>query len=278
MVALVLVALTAIGCGGGGEGADSGSAARVGSDEDKVTATVEGRTIAGHCSGVEHDLPPVILDSGLGGGQTQLAGFEQQLSKQTKVCAYARAGVGESDPPATTPRPLADLVSDLDAFASASGVSTPFVLVGHSAGASVVFSYAQAHPEKVAGMVAMNPVPPASYLQAVRKVETSSEYQDEVSFYRGENEESVDFTSTADQLENLMPASVPYVVMFDEDCDGDAEFCRRIMPALTNVTASMADLGEGGLLVEVDGAGHEIFATQPETALEQVKTLLKGSD
>ena len=77
--------------------------------------------------------------------------------KRTLVCAYDRAGSGRSDPPAKTPRPVSELVGDLDAFATAANVPAPYVLVGELTGGNVVFAYAQTHPEKVAGFVAMNP-------------------------------------------------------------------------------------------------------------------------
>jgi pimeloyl-ACP methyl ester carboxylesterase len=97
--------------------------------------------------------------------------------------------------------------------------------VGHSMGATVVFMYAQTHPDKVAGFVSMNPVPPqTTYLKAIRKVQTKPEYQSELAFYRGENDEQISFGSSEQQLTIPLPATMPYVVMFDENCEGDSAF------------------------------------------------------
>jgi hypothetical protein len=61
-------------------------------------------------------------------------------------------------------------------------------------GANVVFMYAQAHPEKMAGFASMNPVPPSeTFIAAAKKVETTAEFTDERLFYRGENEENTSF-------------------------------------------------------------------------------------
>ena len=47
-------------------------------------------------------------------------------------------------------------------------------------GANVVFMYTQAHPEKVAGFVSMNPVPPSeTFVAAAMKVETTPEFAEE---------------------------------------------------------------------------------------------------
>ena len=109
---------------------------------------------------------------------------------------------------------MSELVADLDVFAAAADASPPYLLVGQSMGANVVFMYAQAHPEKVAGFVSMNPVPPAeTFIDAAKKVETKAEFAEEQSFDRGENEENTSFQEPT--LSNPLPARMPYAVMFD---------------------------------------------------------------
>lgn len=214
----------------------------------------------------------------MSGGQRELAHLEEQLAQRTVVCAYDRAGVGQSDPPSKTPRPLSEPVADLDAFAIAADIRSPYVLVGQSAGATVVVMYAQTHPDKVAGFVSMNPIPPqTTYLKAVRKVETKSEYQSELDFYEGGNDEQIDFGSSERQLTDPLPANMPHVVMFDENCEGDSDFCGRILPPLTRVTKEMAAVGEGGQFLAAKGAGHQIYATQPELVLKTVDGVLESA-
>jgi pimeloyl-ACP methyl ester carboxylesterase len=241
----------------------------------QVTARVAGRTLSGHCRGAQHDSPAIVLDSGMAAGQHQLRSIEEQFVQRTVVCAYDRAGVGGSDPPAKTPRPVTDLVADLDAFAAAASVRAPYLLVGQSAGANIVFMYAQTHPDKVAGLVSMNPVPPAeTFIKAVRKVETKSEFEEELAFNRGENDEGISFNEPT--LSDPLPSSMPYAVMFDEDCDGDAEFCRRILPPLTQTTKSLAIVGERGRFVRARDAGHNIFETNPELVQGTINDVLSA--
>jgi pimeloyl-ACP methyl ester carboxylesterase len=234
--------------------------------------------LTGHCTGSQQGGPAIFLDSGLGGAQNELSNLEDQLARSSVVCAYDRAGVGGSDPPAKTPRPLSDLVADLDAFAAAAKVRPPYVLVGQSAGATVVFMYAQAHPEKVGGFVSMNPVPPKkTWLAAVRKVLDKYEYESELVFYGGKNEENVSFDTSERQLTDPLPSTIPYVVMFDEDCEGDSAFCRRVLPPLTQTTKAMASVGKGGRFVVATGGGHRIYATKPDLVLQTVTDVLKAA-
>jgi pimeloyl-ACP methyl ester carboxylesterase len=114
--------------------------------------------------------------------------------------------------------------------------------------------YAQAHPEKVAGFVSMNPSPPSeTFMDAAKKVETKAEFAEEQSFERGANEENTSFQEPT--LRNPLPASMPYAVMFDESCEGDSDFCSRILPPLIQTTESLAAVGDGGRFVRAKGAG-----------------------
>ena len=283
ILAVIAALLFAAGCGGGDEDTASEKAAKatptatVESSSREVTARVDGRELSGHCSGTQQDgSPAILLDSGMGGGQHQLSDIEERFAERTLVCAYDRAGVGASDPPAKPPRPVSELVADLDAFATAAEARPPYLLAGQSMGANVVFMYAQAHPEKVAGFVAMNPVPPEeTFLPAVKKVETKAEFAQELSDNRGANDENTSFHEP--MLDDRLPASMPYAVMFDEDCDGDSDFCSRILPPLVRTTKSLAAVGDGGRFVRAKGAGHDIFSADPELVQETINEVIDGT-
>jgi pimeloyl-ACP methyl ester carboxylesterase len=284
VLAVTAALVLAAGCGGGDEDAGGGQAAKASpaatseSASREVMASVDGRELSGHCSGTQAgDSPAVLLESGMGGGQDQLSDIEARFARRTLVCAYERAGVGGTDPAATTPRPVSELVADLDAFAAAAGARPPYLLVGQSMGANVVFMYAQAHPEKVAGFVSMNPVPPAeTWLDAAKKVQTKAEFAEERSFYRGANDESTSFLEP--MLSDRLPSNMPYAVMFDEDCGGDSEFCDRILPALARTTRSLAAVGDGGRFVRAAGAGHNIFEVEPDLVQDTINDVLNDAN
>jgi hypothetical protein len=70
---------------------------------------------------------------------------------------------------------------------------------------------------------------------------------------------------------------MPYAVMFDEDCEGDTEFCRRILPPLTRVTSSLANVGERGRFVRAKGAGHDIDQTRPKLVYRTIDAVLRDA-
>ena len=195
-----------------------------------MTASIDGRELSGYCSGTQQEgSPAILLDSGMGGGQHQLSDLEERFAERTLVCAYDRPGSVQATRRPRTPRPVSELVADLDAFATAADARPPYLLVGYSMGANVAFMYTQAHPEKVAGFVAMNPVPPEETLLPARSRRRPSSRRS-CRLTAAENDENTSFHEP--MLEQPAPgAGMPYSVMFDEDCGGDSDFCSRILGA-----------------------------------------------
>ncbi|MFI6811345.1 alpha/beta fold hydrolase [Nonomuraea sp. NPDC050328] len=116
-------------------------------------AVRDGRTL--HVESTGTGEPRVLLEAGLGGTRTQWALVAPALAAVTTVLAYDRAGLGRSDP-APGPRDHARMACDLDDLIG----RTPVVLVGHSLGGAVAELYARTRPDRVAGLVLVDPSAP----------------------------------------------------------------------------------------------------------------------
>jgi pimeloyl-ACP methyl ester carboxylesterase len=216
--------------------------------------------------------PTVILVAGLGNPGSQLGSLRDALGPG-RVCWYDRPGLGSSAP-VTHPQNLTSVVEDLAAFLEQAAIEPPYVLVGHSFGASEVIRYAQVHPKEVAGFVAMNPVPPYhEWIRRAKEVETPEELKvSEIDFYKGSNEESIDLTDT-DLTLDPVPDEMPYVVMQSENCDGD--FCERIKPVLRKATEELlGHLGAGGHFVAFADRPHDLYSTNLADVVAEVRKLM----
>ena len=291
-VAMLTVALAVAGCGGGrgdrsassSTVATQASATTSGSGAREVKATVSGRAVVGQCVGRRTDAPTVVLEVGMGARRDSLLVVEDHLAKRTQVCSYDRAGKGASGP-ASRPRPVSEVVSDLDAFLAA--VNTPpYFLVGHSFGAQVVFLYAQAHPDQVAGFVAINPGPPyQTWLKRARTVETEAEIQQfELPFPKGDNAEGVTLSTTESMLTDPLPADLPYAVLFDASCEDqpppvqNPKDCTRYVHLSAVTDQELAKVGQGGRFIWAKGGGgHFLQVTQPEAVLATVDQVWKAT-
>jgi pimeloyl-ACP methyl ester carboxylesterase len=289
LVAMLIEDLAVTGCGGG-PGADrsapastpgaQGPAAAAAYEVGNITATVSGRAVVGQCVGRKTDALTVLLEPGMGAPRGVFDMVEEHLVERTQVCSYDRAGKGFSDR-ASTPRPVSEVISDAHAFlaqAAKQGAPPPYFLVGVSFGGEVVFLYAQAHPDQVAGFVSINPSPPyKTWLKRARTVQTEAEIREfELPFPRGDNDEGIDTRSDESMLTDPLPADMPYAVMFDAYCGElppplqNKQDCTRMLRLLELTAEDLAKVGKGGRYVRVKGAGHDIQDTKPEVVLATV--------
>jgi pimeloyl-ACP methyl ester carboxylesterase len=300
-LAILTVALAVAGCGGDSESGASGQAESATtaapatsttwkpgtSGSMEVTATVTGRKLVGQCTGLNAEAPTVLLEVGMGSRREALGVVEQHLGQRTRVCSYDRAGKGASTS-VSTPRPVAEVISDTHAFlaqAAAQGAEPPYFLVGHSFGGEVVFRYAQLYPDQVAGFVSINPSPPyKTWVKRAATVQTPAELREyELLWFRGDNHEGIDTRSDERMLTDPLPADLPYVVMFDEVCDGlppplqNQQDCSRMLSILELTAKDLAKVGKGGRYVRVKGAGHDIHVTDPDVVLATVDQVWKAA-
>jgi pimeloyl-ACP methyl ester carboxylesterase len=113
-----------------------------------------GRTIHFTCAG--RGSPTVILTAGGGGWGIHWNKVQPAIAAKTRVCAWDRAGFGLSAPSPLT-QTVDNTTSDLEAALAHGGITGPYVLVGHSAGAYESLLLADRQPAKVVGMVLVDP-------------------------------------------------------------------------------------------------------------------------
>ncbi|MBF6175076.1 alpha/beta fold hydrolase [Nocardia blacklockiae] len=116
--------------------------------------------------------PAVVFESGAAVNRSLWALIQPLVGEWSRAIVYDRAGLGRSEPDPrsrTLDRMATDLGEVLDHFGPG-----PYVLVAHSAGGPIVRAAAAARPERVAGLVLVDPTDEgqqALFGPAVRKAE-----------------------------------------------------------------------------------------------------------
>jgi len=100
--------------------------------------------------------PVVLLESGIASSSLSWTVVQPEIAKFTRVCAYDRAGLAWSDA-ACTARSFDDIVDELSRVLAYVAPEDQYVLVGHSFGSYVIRAYAMRHPNKVRGLVLVDP-------------------------------------------------------------------------------------------------------------------------
>jgi pimeloyl-ACP methyl ester carboxylesterase len=126
-----------------------------------------GRTylVAGHslylrCTG--SGSPAVILFNGLGERTPSWAWVQGDVARQTRVCAFDRAGQGWSGK-APGRQDAHQLSADVHGLLGAANIPAPYVLAGHSVGGTYALAYAMDYPKDVAGVALIDSATPYQF-------------------------------------------------------------------------------------------------------------------
>lgn len=111
--------------------------------------------------------PTVWLENGWLGTTLGWQPFQDMLAEHTRVCAYDRAGIAWSDP-SDTCRTAQNEADEFAALLDARGEDDPVILLAWSGGGPVAQIFAADHPERVAGLILMDAIPPGYDLWATR--------------------------------------------------------------------------------------------------------------
>jgi pimeloyl-ACP methyl ester carboxylesterase len=106
--------------------------------------------------------PTIILEAGLMSTNLSWMGIRRDLAESYRVVSYDRAGLGWSDT-GPMPRTAERIVDELHSLLELAAIPGPYVLVGHSFGGLTMPLFAARYPEKIAGMVLVDPVVPGEW-------------------------------------------------------------------------------------------------------------------
>jgi len=148
---------------------------------------VGGRSLHMRCTGAGG--PTYVLEAGAVGFVAMWQWVQAGLAARARVCAYARAGLGASDPAPGGFAP-ARVRGDLKAALAAAGEKGPFILVGHSLGGVFVRGFAAAYPDDVAALVLVDPA-----------------HEDQLDYF---DEETARYFETFHRMMKVMPAAARF--------------------------------------------------------------------
>lgn len=112
---------------------------------------VDGHRMFYKCRGT--GSPTVVLDAGSPDTSATWRWVQPQIAHETRVCAYDRAGLGQSAPPSRGDRTPRTQVRELRLLLTAARIPGPYVVVGHSWGGLLARLFAYVYPAQTVGVV-----------------------------------------------------------------------------------------------------------------------------
>ena len=223
--------------------------------------SVDGHGLFLSCRGA--GSPTVILDAGLGESHRAWDRVLNGADLKTRVCAYDRWGVGDSEPATTGTRSIGDATADLHALLAAAEIGPPYVLVGHSVAGLIGRHYTKLYPAEVKGLVMLDTAP-----------DDWDQYNHKSVFTSGG--ESLDIAEVAASLrasDNLTDRPVVVVqAARTTEISGAPQFAEYWQAAQRNLAA----LSSNSLFVVAANSNHGIASSQPELVAGAVALVLNA--
>jgi pimeloyl-ACP methyl ester carboxylesterase len=298
-LALALLSVVIAACGSGDLASNPASPSASPSTELDVDVDVDvgGRTMHLVCVGpADTGEPTILLEAGGGGDYLTWGAILDEMRSTHRLCAYDRAGLGQSEPPAEASRTAADQVADLHALLDAADLRGPFVFGSHSNGANIAILFVKAFPDEVVGLLFVDPQNPrvdGRFLKALPargadEPATVAEFRDALETFNDDpslNPEHLhlwpSFEEAAAALDAPGPlfADRPVVVLSAEATPGSQlglppKLAKTIDEIWAAGQQELADESTAGSLEKVSGAGHEIQNDQPSAVINALERIL----
>ena len=220
----------------------------------------------------------VVLEAGFGAAGEAWAKVRPGLARLARVVAYDRAGLGRSAP-GPLPRTAARIAGELRTALKGAGLTPPYVLVGHSAGAAYVRVFAHLYPKEVAGLVLIDP-PQEQFLGWLKAEHPEQDRMPAERLARMPEGVRAEWDARDAVIEEMRRAwplpRVPALLL--TSARNDRELSEGISPealkVLEEARAEWLRRVAGARRVVAERAGHNIPAEEPELVVEAVRRVL----
>lgn len=227
--------------------------------------------------------PIIVFVSGLGVTMDDFNEIAAKISKTNRTILYDRAGIGQSEA-MNSDRNLENISSELNILLSAIGIHKSIILVGHSRGGLIVRYFASKYPNKVSGLVLIDPAIP-ELLQRKRELRTESEktqfdncyksfYSDSVPYSATIKSEFKEFYTTDLTLlsDKTLPVNIPLTIIASNKVT-DEKYKQQDVAIKEELLKSYVKSAPQLKLVLTDKSGHFIYSDEPELVIKEIITL-----
>ena len=224
--------------------------------------------------------PTIVIDVAMGETLKSWDALQTKLSQLTTVVTYDRLGLGKSDT-TNSPRTIENLSGELNEFLTRNEIPGPYLVVGHSLGTSILRKYQNDHPEKVLGMILIDPAHEDQFdrLMAVKsKEDREKTLRDREKFEntlkKGERNEAIMYHQQMAAMRDVKyPGNIPITIIGSFQVGhGATDEDRRIKRELFGQWLIQAPQIK---LIETTKSGHYVQNSEPELLIDEVRSMLQ---
>lgn len=221
--------------------------------------------------------PTVVLEGGIFGTISGWEKVQPPVAEFARVIAYDRAGLGLSDPAPTEARTSAQIARELHRALRVAGVMPPYVLVGSSAGGFHIRLFAHQFPEKVVGLVLVDPA--AEDWDDIERTQFPEEHKKSLAWRatpraEGMMRQSAAWDASRQEARSAWPLpDVPAVLITGMKSNPDGSE-RKLYDAWLKLHEAWVERMPRGTHVITEKSGHFIQFTEPELVVGAISNIV----
>lgn len=242
--------------------------------------------------------PAIIVNAGFGvkvsdGGWQPII---KSLQSTNQICFYDRANIGKSDK-SQGHYDLDNIVEQQNGLLKLAGVKAPYLMVGHSYGSYPIKLFNHRYPEKVAGILLIDPSLYGQFQSHINKwdakndiydAETQKKMETQLARWLGEPEniESINMRTSAKLIENSEQfGDKPYVLLWRKNAiwqppkempkSWHPAVWQRIKKSYVVDVDTMQNLSSKTKITFANTTEHFVHKYEPEIVINEIQYLLR---
>jgi pimeloyl-ACP methyl ester carboxylesterase len=243
---------------------------------------IGGRRLYIKCSGeARTGSPVVVMDSGMGNTSDVWSLVQPKVAQFARVCSYDRAGTGKSDP-APKPRTSQDIVNDLHKILVQAGISSPFMLVGHSLGGMNVRLYASKYPKEVVGMVLVDSTHEDETDRMIALLPAEIRKNAKAEDMVVQNSEGIDFNKSIEQVRaSGWHSDIPLLVLtrgsatLNPNDYAVPSLAPKFEQIRLELQQELVRRSSRGKQIIAEKSGHNIHRDQPDLVIDAIRQVFE---
>jgi formylglycine-generating enzyme required for sulfatase activity/CubicO group peptidase (beta-lactamase class C family)/pimeloyl-ACP methyl ester carboxylesterase len=244
------------------------------------TVDVGGYAMYLHCLG--RGTPAVILEAGYDDVAETWSLVQPEVARFTRVCAYDRAGLGQSEPGPEL-RDSYQVIKELHTLLANAQVEAPYVLVGHSLGGMYMRLFADYYREEVVGLVLVDSEHIDQFERNAAVLPTESPNESEsLKFYREWFTHPAKYPELPHRL--FEPGSLgdmPLVVLTSPHKERASDLPAGLSDEWDEIWVELqnewAQISSHSMHIMAEGSGHFIQRDRPELVIDAIRQIIEDT-
>lgn len=236
--------------------------------------------------------PTVVFLTGKGRSQSDFKKVYERLQESNQIFSYDRSGIGQSEL-IRNDRTIDTMAFELNALLVKEKIKAPYILVGHSLGASISRCFVNMYPDKVSGMVFLDPAHEEEFKNgmAIRtdsdkvvfteQFKTFSKVKGKTKGHHAESKQCFDFDSlgySSNQKilkRTQLPTSIPITIILSTEADIDNDYIDKEMEFRNQYFNNWKTLNPQTKIISAAKTGYFIQMEEPKMVVNEINELIE---